>query len=236
MIRKDLAGPSILLALILLVPLTWTLTSCGEKGSQSEEALFKIAGLEGGKDCAVFRQKENRWVKVTGSETDLFLFEGDKVKTGAGTTVTLRLPNGGSSFLKENTEFQVTRLARSKEGASLVHVFMKIIRGTGLFSVKKAPPAFSVSTNHAVTGVLGTEFVVAADESKTQVDVLSGTVVVTPEGAESPAATLSKGQAMTVSSGGGAEGPRPVDIKRLSSLLDDFARLRGIQTKPGWNR
>jgi hypothetical protein len=127
--------------------------------------------------------------------------------------------------------------------------------------VKKGPRKFEVTTDHAVTGVLGTQFVVAATMGQTTVMVVSGAVDVTPVD-QTRGVTLRSQQRFRVQAspeaqvsprdrdpvggrsadyrpappGGGGPAIEKISPQEMNSLTDAFARLEEVRQRPGWHR
>ncbi|MCE9598473.1 MAG: FecR domain-containing protein [Spirochaetia bacterium] len=125
-------------------------------------------------------------VERGGKTTQVFngdvLTEKDRLSVGADGRVDLALA-GHSVRILAGTDVVISQLNRSKEGTAK-NVELGLDRGNILSSVSRLErgDSFVVRTPTAIAGVRGTRFGIAVNENSTTVQLIDGSVAVTPNG------------------------------------------------------
>jgi hypothetical protein len=108
------------------------------------------------------------------------LREGDTIAASAGAWLGLGLQDGSQMYVSPNSQFKLQRL-RAVPQAKATQTELNLKRGRADFAVQPQPSGsrFEVKTPLAVTGVRGTRFGVALNESQNQTltDLVEGKVV-----------------------------------------------------------
>jgi len=117
--------------------------------------------------------------------TGVVLNAGDTIRTGPGSEATLRLPDGSTLQLGENSSLDISTLAQNPQtGArtSFFKLFFGKVRAIISEDYKRTPGAeFNIETPNALAGVKFTIFTVAYDPVKDETEVSTevGEVILT---------------------------------------------------------
>jgi transmembrane sensor len=157
-----------------------------------------------------------RWAWRSAAAVALALFVGlavflvqrdagfDTVRTGAGETLVVRLPDGSEVRLAENSTLQYAMPAGAERQVRLT--------GEAVFDVVAAAETFVVETPVALATVLGTTFGVRADGVVTEVVLAHGRVALSPRVAPESAVELAPGERSRVVAGQFPEAPVATDV------------------------
>ena len=132
----------------------------GPAAAQNRTGTAEIAGLTG--RVEVQKKGQTQWTPtVVGAR----LGEGDHVRTAAGATAELALPDGSTLVLAENSRLAVTRLdfdAQDQTRQAVFHLAVGKVRAlvsrAALSLVRSRQSNFVISTPTAVAAARGTDF------------------------------------------------------------------------------
>ena len=136
--------------------------------------------------------------------------------------------------LKENTRLKVEDFKETKQEkeTQITDVLLRIFQGTGLFHVKEQPKPFKVTTNHAVTGVLGTKFSVSANANKTTVSVLDKKVSVTATSNDQSIVVPELNEVEIDHIPATSLRLTKLQSAKLQRLIDEFAEMQNLRILP----
>ena len=143
---------------------------------------------------------------------------GDQLQTGGGARLQIRISDGGTLTLGENSSMTVEIYGRVEtEGVGVLKVVSGVFLATSGALAKMAPDRLTIETPSAVLGVRGTEvWGQISDETAVEVAFLSGTgvLVMTPQGAVE---MTEPGTGLTVVAGEPPPQPQPWSAERLAA-------------------
>ncbi|MFO1127357.1 MAG: FecR family protein [Rhodospirillales bacterium] len=149
---------------------------------------------------------------------------GDRLQTASGARLQIRLSDGATVTLGEDSEMTIEVYGRAEDDGLGV---LKAVSGAFLAAsgalAKLGPDRMTIETPSAVLGVRGTEvWGRIRDETSVEVALLSGTgvVVLTPEGT---ADMTEPGTGLTVGVGTAPPAPTPWSAERLAAAAASVA-------------
>jgi tetratricopeptide (TPR) repeat protein len=98
--------------------------------------------------------------------------QGDAISAGFRSRAAVSLVNGSVLRVDQRSSVQVEEISAREEASSLLRLFSGVVQ---FFSRK--PRQYEVKTTTSTIGIRGTEFVLRADDTATEVTVLEGDVV-----------------------------------------------------------
>lgn len=196
-----------LMAALLLVAAGWPAPA------EAQQASGMFTGVNG--QVEVQKKGQTAWQPA---RIRMAVTEGDQVRALPGGNAELRLPDGSTVFVAENTRFAVTKLdygANNQMRSAYFHLAVGKIRGV----ISKAAAAlvaarqgggFAISTPTAVAAVRGTTVFATFDPATgiTSYLVTEGTAVI-KDMATGQSVTVTAGQITTVVSGQAPTPPAP---------------------------
>jgi len=134
-----------------------------------------IKGIVSAVHGEVGRVHDSREVSVHNGD---LVGEGDLIRTAAGGSVDVMLPDGISVRIKENSEIRLTDLFRNRSNGREIKIQLE--KGLLYAMIQKLhrDESFRVTTPTAIAGVRGTSFSVETDGSSTEVELYDGSVAV----------------------------------------------------------
>ena len=164
------------------------------------------------------------------AEKGLDLFKGDMIITGKDANVSFKLNDGSFISLSSDTEMKINKslyAPKQKTRSS----FMEMITGKARFVVKKFVDArhseFEVKTRTAVAGVRGSDFIIDASETVTEITALEKTelaVISLSDPREKPV-ILHDFEKTTVRMGMLPEEAQKIKSDEVDRLMKEFRRL-----------
>ena len=149
------------------------------------------------------------------------LFEGDRIRTGAGARLQLGLRDGSVLTCGESTDLTLSRALYAPERAMrlvVLRVPLGIVRAVVDLLVPRS--VFELHTETAVISARGTEWIAEAQRAATAIVALEGEVAVRNVDPDAPGAVvLGPGEGVTVTAG--APPPQPTvwgDARRNSFI------------------
>jgi len=148
---------------------------------------------------------------------------GDKIRTGEGAQLTMRLPDGSYIVVSENTRLEI-----EKFWGSDIRNLMKVMLGRVRFFIQRLggrPNPYRIDTPTALIAVRGTTFEVIAGPLATEVRCLDGRVTVETVGMQDREVILDAGRKTMVIAG---EYPmRPI---QMDDMFGGSRVLRVVRT------
>ncbi len=169
------------------------------------------------------------------AEKDLDLFKGDTVFTGKDGNASFALNDGSFISLSPGTQMVINKsvyAVKQKTRSS----FMNMITGKARFVVKKFVDArhseFKVKTRTSVAGVRGSDFIIDAAETITEITALEKTEieVISLSNPEAEPLVLHDFEQTTVSMGGLPEEAQKVKSEEIDRLMKEFKFLPSDQS------
>jgi hypothetical protein len=188
----------IFLALMICFP--------GCSSSQAGGSNTTISHLQG--DVQVLKSGKTEWVQA---QLQMVLGTGDSLKTGIDSLAVVTFFEGSTIELKASTHIRIAELVQAVKKGGSTAIRLKQEIGETLNTVKKlTDPAsrYEDETPVAIAGVRGSQmFIKVADNGKTTVQNLEGSIAVTAQGKE---VLIPVGNASTVEPGQPPSAPVPV--------------------------
>lgn len=164
------------------------------------------------------------------------LFKGDTIITLAGAHAAFKLDDGSFMTLSPETKLEITKSVYAPEKKNR-STFINMIAGKTRFVVRKLVDArhseFKVKTTTSVAGVRGSDFVIAATQSMTEVTALQHTEleVISLAAPDLKPIVLYDFQRTTVRKGAPPEEARKVSAEEIDRLMKEF-RFQPLDTSP----
>ena len=155
---------------------------------QCETNIGKVVSSQG--KVSVQRANSDTWEKLSGKGE---VCDGDTIRTGNRSRAAVSMVNDTVMRINQKSTAKMENFAPRKEAKSILRLLSGIIH---FFSRK--PRDYQVSTTTATIGIRGTEFVVSANESETDLTVFEG--VVQAQNDTSPL-TLGGGESVSIVAG-----------------------------------
>ncbi len=165
------------------------------------------------------------------------LFKGDTIITLAGAHAAFKLDDGSFMTLSPETKLEITKSVYAPEKKNR-STFINMIAGKTRFVVRKLVDArhseFKVKTTTSVAGVRGSDFVIAATQSMTEVTALQHTEleVISLAAPDLKPIALYDFQRTTVRKGASPEEARKVSAEEIDRLMKEF-RFQPSDISPG---
>ena len=150
--------------------------------------IGKVVSKQG--SVVVKRADSGRWERVNRKSE---VCEGDTIRTGVRSRAAVSLVNETVMRINQKSTAKMENFSPQEETRAVLRLLTGIIQ---FFSRK--PKNYQISTTTATIGIRGTEFVVSADDNKTDVTVFEG--VVQAENDTSPL-SLSGGETVSIVAG-----------------------------------
>ena len=167
------------------------------------------------------------------------LRRGDRVRTGAQSSTTLRFADGARVLVRPQSDLVIDKTVRFGPGGP-VHTELGLASGSAdsqvpPLAMPTRQPRFRIRTPVANLGVRGTEFRTSTDGQHTQLEVLDGTVALQPGGrTDKPTANrpVSAGFGVIASTQAAAA---PEALLRAPDLSHAPARVERLPVSFGWD-
>jgi hypothetical protein len=162
MLRARAAGGALLLAVLA----AWV--TAGPARAQSQPGQAEITKLAG--RVEVLRKGQSQWAATA---LGARLVDGDEIRTHPGGSAELRLPDGSTLVVVENSRLVMNRLqfdARAQTRTALLHLVAGRVRASvahaAISLVRTRQSNFAISTPTAVAAVRGTLYEVGFDAAQ----------------------------------------------------------------------
>ena len=165
------------------------------------------------------------------------LYKGDTIVTLADAYTALKLEDGSFMSLSPETKLEITQSVYAPEKQSR-STFMNLVTGKTRFVVKKLVEArhseFKVKTTTSVAGVRGSDFIITATETITEVTTLENTEleVVSLAAPDAKPAILRDFEMTAVKKGALPEEVRKVSAQDVDRMMKEF-KFRPTDAKTG---
>ncbi len=164
--------------------------------------------------------------KWKNAEVNMPLYEGDSLRTSAGSSMEITFDDATIVKLGDNTELTLAELQRKGSIASTVFNLMKGKFLAIVDKLKNTESKFEVHTKMAIAAVKGTELAVEAEADNTNLGVYTGSVQFTGKnGSVKGKRTVIVAYGNESGCGPGAPS-KPSRIKVMAKFQREFGRLR----------
>jgi hypothetical protein len=185
-------------------------------------SVGEISQVAGKAAVIHINDKEGYWAREGNK-----LFKGDTIITLADGYTAFKLEDGSFMTLSPETKLEITNSVYAPEKKSR-STFLNIVAGKTRFIVKKLVDArhseFKVKTTTSVAGVRGSDFVITATETASEVTALQHTEleVISLAVPDVKPTILHDFERTTVRKGAAAEDARKVSAEEIDRLMKEF--------------